>query len=260
MRYKITNGNQYVKVIKSGYELTNNLADATIFSHVEANRFFNIHKELKDAYKIRWLNKNVTLQCVITSGWLFATQAAPTRKQTKALEFKEIADVEVYLRKHKPFENCVVVDELWNEIEMPEIRTFTDDQLKIIGVKPNVTAKKVKRIQIPTKDRIKVYRDGGGKCALCGKHLTYEEFTVDHILPLSRGGKNNVSNYQILCDCCNKFKGNKTEDYLSARMTEIMSNQLFCNPDNDAADMMIRAIVRGKLNNMTGGTCYGAIQ
>jgi len=37
-------------------------------------------------------------------------------------------------------------------------------------------------------------------------------YTVDHIVPLSRGGTNFVSNIQLLCEHCNKSKCNKTHD------------------------------------------------
>lgn len=34
------------------------------------------------------------------------------------------------------------------------------------------------------------------------------QFTKDHILPKSKGGENKLSNYQTMCEPCNKTKGN----------------------------------------------------
>lgn len=34
-------------------------------------------------------------------------------------------------------------------------------------------------------------------------------FTKDHILPVSKGGKDIMSNYQVMCVICNRDKGNK---------------------------------------------------
>lgn len=56
-------------------------------------------------------------------------------------------------------------------------------------------------------------------CAYCGlqpggkqrgKALTKRDFTVDHILPTSRGGKNNWGNTICACPVCNQRKGNRT--------------------------------------------------
>lgn len=44
---------------------------------------------------------------------------------------------------------------------------------------------------------------GGGQCNYCG---ATEDLTLDHIRPASKGGKNEPSNYQILCRTCNSSK------------------------------------------------------
>ena len=44
------------------------------------------------------------------------------------------------------------------------------------------------------------------KCVLCG---STENLTIDHIIPLRKGGTNDDSNMQILCGKCNRLKGVK---------------------------------------------------
>ena len=47
------------------------------------------------------------------------------------------------------------------------------------------------------------------KCALCGeKILTMHEATIDHIVPLSLGGLDNIKNMQLAHSKCNQKKGN----------------------------------------------------
>jgi len=42
------------------------------------------------------------------------------------------------------------------------------------------------------------------ECAICG---TKENLTIDHIIPLRKGGRNIISNIQLLCATCNQKKG-----------------------------------------------------
>jgi hypothetical protein len=47
------------------------------------------------------------------------------------------------------------------------------------------------------------------KCGECGKRLTWEDFTVDHIDPHSKGGKTRLDNAALLCRKHNSAKGNR---------------------------------------------------
>jgi hypothetical protein len=46
-----------------------------------------------------------------------------------------------------------------------------------------------------------------GSCG--GKLLTWEDFTIDHIKPHSRGGASQLENAAVLCQKCNSSKGNR---------------------------------------------------
>jgi 5-methylcytosine-specific restriction endonuclease McrA len=50
----------------------------------------------------------------------------------------------------------------------------------------------------------------GNVCLCCGKRRV---LVPDHVIPLSRGGSNDISNIQPLCGKCNASKGARTIDY-----------------------------------------------
>ena len=47
------------------------------------------------------------------------------------------------------------------------------------------------------------------KCNVCRKSLSWEDFTVDHIDPYSKGGKTQLANAGLLCRKHNSAKGNR---------------------------------------------------
>jgi 5-methylcytosine-specific restriction endonuclease McrA len=53
------------------------------------------------------------------------------------------------------------------------------------------------------KSYAKMERLGVKNCEICG---TAEYLTIDHKIPVSKGGKNNIENLQVLCNDCNQFK------------------------------------------------------
>lgn len=46
------------------------------------------------------------------------------------------------------------------------------------------------------------------RCFWCGKLLPIEQLTLDHLLPISRGGSNNLENLRLACLPCNQGRGN----------------------------------------------------
>lgn len=52
------------------------------------------------------------------------------------------------------------------------------------------------------------------RCLRCGIHGSYKELERDHIVPITKGGSNYISNIQPLCGRCNKSKSNRSStDY-----------------------------------------------
>lgn len=61
------------------------------------------------------------------------------------------------------------------------------------------------------------YRDKG-RCQACGTDLTKifvvaDNDNYDHIIPLRQGGTNDPTNYQLMCEHCNKSKQDRSSTY-----------------------------------------------
>lgn len=64
------------------------------------------------------------------------------------------------------------------------------------------------RTEFDNEVRRKVLMKTGFHCAACGEKLDMVKHTIDHIVPISRGGTNDVENLIGLCKMCNKYKDN----------------------------------------------------
>lgn len=54
-----------------------------------------------------------------------------------------------------------------------------------------------------------IWYQSNGKCKICKKKLTINNFHIDHIKPHSKGGQTSLKNAQLLCVKCNLEKSNK---------------------------------------------------
>ena len=57
-----------------------------------------------------------------------------------------------------------------------------------------------------------IIRRDGLNCYICGKELTVSTATIDHVIPISRGGYHCPNNAKIACKPCNNAKYNKIEN------------------------------------------------
>lgn len=68
---------------------------------------------------------------------------------------------------------------------------------------------RVERGKVSNKLRIRVYERDGYKCRYCGRSEDECKLEIDHIKPISKGGKSTYDNLQTLCEDCNKQKDDK---------------------------------------------------
>ena len=71
-----------------------------------------------------------------------------------------------------------------------------------------VGKQKEERVEFDEETRKKILKKTNYCCAACGEKLTMVKHTVDHIIPISRGGTNDIENLIGLCKMCNSYKAN----------------------------------------------------
>lgn len=53
-------------------------------------------------------------------------------------------------------------------------------------------------------------KTASGVCHYCGKNVGRENLTLDHVIPVSRGGRSTKGNCVPCCSACNKSKSHLT--------------------------------------------------
>ncbi len=105
-----------------------------------------------------------------------------------------------YLSTHK---DCITPKENVLEDILKEIEKRTPLILNLMKEKPRTRG-------IPAKVRYKVYMRDDGKCVFCGSNINIE---FDHIIPFSKGGSHSIDNIRVLCQDCNRKRGNDIEKF-----------------------------------------------
>lgn len=66
-----------------------------------------------------------------------------------------------------------------------------------------------------------IYNRYKGRCNICGDKLSLKEMTLDHIIPISRGGDGSFSNLQCTCDSCNCMKHYLTQEEFMRKLWKV---------------------------------------
>lgn len=89
-----------------------------------------------------------------------------------------------------------------------------------------------------------IYNNAGGRCELCGRKILFEDMTLDHVIPLSMGGADEVGNLSCVCFADNSFKGNILPSDFMERITEIFMYQMEKKYKNSIAWKMVHIMLK----------------
>ncbi len=84
----------------------------------------------------------------------------------------------------------------------------------------------VERRKIEPHEKRKIYERQNGLCAYCGRSRNIKYMTVDHIIPLSKGGTDDLDNLQCTCKACNRLKDDMLPSEFTAFVRCILENSI----------------------------------
>lgn len=114
---------------------------------------------------------------------------------------------------------------LWKRMSLEEIEQMKQEKISASMVKRDKNGKIVRRSYSDDVKRL-LYLNSSGRCELCGRKILLSEMSIDHRIPLSQGGLDEVENLQSTCIVCNKFKSNILPETFLGRVTEIFIYQM----------------------------------
>lgn len=79
---------------------------------------------------------------------------------------------------------------------------------------------KYKRGSISKRLRFDVFKRDGFKCAYCGQAPPAVILEIDHMEPVSKGGKSDINNYITACFDCNRGKSDKYLSLIPKKVSE----------------------------------------
>lgn len=139
-----------------------------------------------------------------------------TKKARKAPEFRSKANEyrREYYRQNR--ENCAIWSKSYQERNLEKFREYSKKYYSRFGEtrkgvrgrrdEPSLISLSGRVFQVKESDYRKLLARQRNLCASCLCNLS-GSIHLDHIFPLSKGGRHSVGNIQFLCQRCNQEKG-----------------------------------------------------
>lgn len=84
------------------------------------------------------------------------------------------------------------------------------------------------RRALSKKERERVYMIFNGRCAYCGRNISFEELQCDHKISLHNHGPDDVSNILPACKECNYYKRGSNPDGFRKKLRRAFKNSKNC--------------------------------
>ncbi len=97
-------------------------------------------------------------------------------------------------------------------------RTMSDNLFFFSGSDEQFTKAERSKARSLRKTRWWQQKTSSGTCYYCGEKVGFKNLTMDHVIPLSRGGRSSKDNLVPCCKECN----NKKNNYLPVEWEEYM--------------------------------------
>lgn len=140
-------------------------------------------------------------------------------KKTRAVKIKEWKDnnplkvSEINKRsKHKNRDKARITEKLWRKNNQDKVKAMTK----------NIRQKRrsaCENTDVDSQYILKLFELQTNKCVYCKIKLNKNgknKYHIDHIIPLSKGGKHTKTNIQLLCPLCNLNKNAKLPEIFAA--------------------------------------------
>lgn len=231
-KYYISNNIQFMH---STGEMRETPDTATKYTRAFARHFLSAHP---DHTSIIWGSSSGKKRSfVLSTQQKFVGGDGIVTEMARAKHFATAAEAFEYLHDNPGLISALgepqVIDEKYRRFKTENIKQKLQ----------NLTTENTKRIQFSPQTKRILY----GKsqvCGICGKPLDMENMSIDHIVPLNRGGTNDISNLRPTHLRCNMLKGNMTDEELIGTVTDIGCNMLVHSPDPAITAKYFRAFVR----------------
>lgn len=115
---------------------------------------------------------------------------------------------------------CLWVKEKVDIVKSYDVWAHVEREIKkpaVVMLKRFFLAGQKKKIKF---SRQNVYLRDGGTCQYCRKEVPYKQYTWDHVLPRTRGGKTQWTNIVASCRPCNQKKGSRTPEQAGMRLAK----------------------------------------